>query len=239
VLILGIDTSSPATSLAILEFADGETPPQTRALFHQLHDHPPSDAAFPILEGMLREAQLEISQIDRFAVCVGPGSFTGLRIGLGMAKAFAWSLSRPVHGFDALHVIAARAQRAGLIGEDESANVLFTAMRGSAFTGRYRRCGAELQLQGELQHADHVAEALAKLNREEALIVRAGEELPEDAGAKPHRVDTETPTAVLVAEMAFAASRTDDPGLLDLVQPRYLKPFSIGKKANTRKDLAT
>lgn len=236
-LILGIDTSSIATSLALIEATADESTPRLRAEFAETHEHPPSDAVFPILNDLLREAEVRPEAIDHFAVCVGPGSFTGLRIGLGMAKALAWSLGRPVHGFDAVEVAAARAIRQGCLAPGDTADVLFTAMRGSAFRGRYRGGADGPDVQTPPQHHDTLEEALATRDDSEPLIVAAHEELPADVAGEVRRIEAHPSSALLVAELALRAARRGDPGGLDAVQPRYLKPFSIGRKAKTRKDL--
>jgi tRNA threonylcarbamoyladenosine biosynthesis protein TsaB len=59
------------------------------------------------VDDMLREAELEARDLDRIAVGTGPGSFTGLRMGLSTARALAFSLDLPVAGVSTLEALAA------------------------------------------------------------------------------------------------------------------------------------
>lgn len=55
-----------------------------------------SEVLVPLIDKVLSDASADISEMDFFACCVGPGSFTGIRIGLSTVRAFCQSLSRPV-----------------------------------------------------------------------------------------------------------------------------------------------
>ncbi|MEZ6195032.1 MAG: tRNA (adenosine(37)-N6)-threonylcarbamoyltransferase complex dimerization subunit type 1 TsaB [Planctomycetota bacterium] len=226
--ILGVDTSSPATSLALLE--DGEV----AAEYHVRHDHPPSDAVFGLLEGLLRPRGITVADCDAFAVCVGPGSFTGLRIGLGMAKTFAWALGRPIHGFDSVELLAARALRQGAVAEGETFDALFTALRGSVFAGTFEVSSGVAVRRGDLRYADDLAGELAVRDASRPLVALDGEALPPSLA--PRRLALDPSAAILAAELAAGAIAEGRPADLDAVQPTYLKPFSVGRPARTRSD---
>lgn len=61
------------------------------------------------LDAALAQADLELSAVDVFAVANGPGSFTGLRVGMATAKALAWACDRPIIGVPTLEAWATRA----------------------------------------------------------------------------------------------------------------------------------
>lgn len=63
----------------------------------------------PMVAEILADAGLSASDVDRVAVCTGPGSFTGLRVALAYARGFALPRKLPVIGISALHVLAAQA----------------------------------------------------------------------------------------------------------------------------------
>src|SRR5207248_821889 len=84
-----------------------------------------------MIEEALREAGVKLSEVDLFAVAEGPGSFTGLRIGLATVKAFAAHLNRRVAGVSTL---AAIAHASGADGEIVS---LLPAGRGEVFAQRF------------------------------------------------------------------------------------------------------
>jgi tRNA threonylcarbamoyladenosine biosynthesis protein TsaB len=64
----------------------------------------------PMVEEVMREAGLRFDEVDRIAVTIGPGTFTGLRIGLAMARGLALALDRPVIGVTTLETIASARQ---------------------------------------------------------------------------------------------------------------------------------
>ncbi|MGH7852761.1 MAG: tRNA (adenosine(37)-N6)-threonylcarbamoyltransferase complex dimerization subunit type 1 TsaB [Candidatus Binatia bacterium] len=108
--ILGIDTAIPTASVALLQ--DGEL------LAEKIH-HRPSGVGFqplgnhaevvlPLIKSLFEKAQITVQQLSGIAVSIGPGSFTGLRIGLATAKGIAYDSGLPLVGVSTLHANAAR-----------------------------------------------------------------------------------------------------------------------------------
>lgn len=87
--ILSIDTSCGAASAAIVDAASRE--PLAFRSEPMAHGH--AEALAPIVESVMREADDGFASIGAIAVAVGPGSFTGIRIGLAMARAMALTLN--------------------------------------------------------------------------------------------------------------------------------------------------
>lgn len=85
----------------------------------------------PLAAEVMAEAGVGFEAIDRVGVTVGPGSFTGLRVGLSFAKGLGLALDRPVVGIDSLEAIAASADRSG------PGLVLIDARRGQAYARRF------------------------------------------------------------------------------------------------------
>src|SRR5205814_6875055 len=98
VLILAFDT---ATSVATAALVRGETVlgERTTAAVRLLED----------VDGLLRDADVEPRGLDALAVGIGPGSFTGVRMGLAVARGLALSLGVPVAGVSTLAALAAGA----------------------------------------------------------------------------------------------------------------------------------
>jgi tRNA threonylcarbamoyladenosine biosynthesis protein TsaB len=119
--ILSIETATRAGSFAILKGA--------RVLSRRAGnpDGSHSSDLLHYVREMLYETGLSLDQIDLFAVSAGPGSFTGLRIGLATVKSFAATLSRPCVGVQTLHAIAFAA------GMSERTLALLPAGRGEVF----------------------------------------------------------------------------------------------------------
>ncbi|MDO8749482.1 MAG: tRNA (adenosine(37)-N6)-threonylcarbamoyltransferase complex dimerization subunit type 1 TsaB [Candidatus Omnitrophota bacterium] len=98
--ILAIDTSSKYFYLAIAEddkIKVNICPPSGRELSRMI---------IPLIERALKKARLSLKDIDCFACGLGPGSFTGLRVGLAVIKGFAFSLNKPVVGIISLDCLA-------------------------------------------------------------------------------------------------------------------------------------
>ena len=64
------------------------------------------DSILPTLDNILKSAGVKFSQIDGFAIALGPGSFTSLRVGLSTIKAFAMSTGKPVVGIPSMDIVA-------------------------------------------------------------------------------------------------------------------------------------
>ncbi len=103
--ILAFDCSMTGCSAAVLDgdrvLAHGEAPPQERSGRGQ------SEALMPLLNQVMGEAKLTWPQLELIGVTVGPGSFTGLRIGLAAARGFALALGIPIAGVTTAEALAA------------------------------------------------------------------------------------------------------------------------------------
>ena len=98
--ILALETSAKAVSVAVSEngriLAAGY---QDTGLTH-------SRTLMPIVEHILKNTDLKLSDMDAIAVAVGPGSFTGIRIGVSAAKGLAFSVDKPAVGVSTLAAMA-------------------------------------------------------------------------------------------------------------------------------------
>lgn len=101
--VLGIESAGSVGGVALL---DG-----TRLVAERIFDkgmiHGREIA--PSVEALCRETGIALHELDLVAVDVGPGSYTGLRVGLAAAKALAWALGRPVLGVPSLDALAEAA----------------------------------------------------------------------------------------------------------------------------------
>lgn len=98
--ILALETSAKSVSAAVVE--NGAvlcSAYQNTGLTH-------SRTLMPLVDGMLRAADLAVGDMDLVAVAQGPGSFTGLRIGVSAAKGLAWTLDLPCCGVSTLLAMA-------------------------------------------------------------------------------------------------------------------------------------
>jgi tRNA threonylcarbamoyladenosine biosynthesis protein TsaB len=103
-LVLSVDTTSPSGSIALLK---GTT------LVAEVNQDSPatfSERLLPAIRFLLESNELSIQDVGGFAVAVGPGSFTGIRIGLSTVKSFAYSSGRPVAPVSTLMALAKKIQ---------------------------------------------------------------------------------------------------------------------------------
>lgn len=98
--LLAIDTSSKAASVAVI--SDNELIGEYTIINNQNH----SIKLLPMIDQILDNLSLDISEINFFAVANGPGSFTGLRIGVATVNGLAQALNRPVIGVSILDGLA-------------------------------------------------------------------------------------------------------------------------------------
>jgi tRNA threonylcarbamoyladenosine biosynthesis protein TsaB len=102
-----------------------------------------TELLLPTIKKALRRLRLSLAEIDYFAVGLGPGSFTGLRIGLATIKGFSAALSKPVIGLPTLDLLADNALSAG--GKiicpviDAKRNLVFTALYEVGVKDKLRR----------------------------------------------------------------------------------------------------
>ncbi|MEU1803867.1 tRNA (adenosine(37)-N6)-threonylcarbamoyltransferase complex dimerization subunit type 1 TsaB [Streptomyces sp. NPDC019937] len=109
-LLLALDTATPAVTVALHDGA--EVLAETAEVDARRH----GELLLPAVHRTLRTAGVELGAVTRIVVGVGPGPYTGLRVGLVTAATFGAALNVPVHGLCTLDGIAYAAGRAGLTG---------------------------------------------------------------------------------------------------------------------------
>jgi tRNA threonylcarbamoyladenosine biosynthesis protein TsaB len=134
--ILAFDTATRATAVAlggpgdeVLEARD-DPPPGQR----------PNHAAklLPLCADLLGQAELAWAQLARLAVGIGPGTFTGLRIGVATARALAWASHVPLIGVSTLRSLALNASSVACWPETEAVVAVLDARRGEAFAAGWQ-----------------------------------------------------------------------------------------------------
>jgi tRNA threonylcarbamoyladenosine biosynthesis protein TsaB len=94
----------------------------------------------PSLEFLLRSLGLQVSQVDLFGVAVGPGLFTGIRIGLATLKGLNFAARKPMVGVNTLEALACKSAESGRI-----AVPMIDARKGEVYLGAYRLRGGVLE----------------------------------------------------------------------------------------------
>lgn len=124
--ILAIDTSNEVLGIALLneEHIIGEY------ITNMKKNH--SVRVMPAIEKLLSDCDRQTSDLDKIVVAQGPGSYTGVRIGVTIAKTMAWSLDIPLVAVSSLAVLAANGRYF-----DGYLSPFFDARRGRIYTGLY------------------------------------------------------------------------------------------------------
>lgn len=157
---LGIETANAPLSIAVVK--DGKVVAEMVQNIKLTH----SAGAMPASEEVLTRIGLKPSDLDAIAVSEGPGSYTGVRIGVTLAKTLAWTLQKPLVGISSLKILAANAALYnGLICP------IFDARRGNVYTAIYQ--GMALETIVEDYHT-HIDELLERLKALEAPILFVG-----------------------------------------------------------------
>ncbi|MFZ0090564.1 MAG: tRNA (adenosine(37)-N6)-threonylcarbamoyltransferase complex dimerization subunit type 1 TsaB [Solirubrobacteraceae bacterium] len=225
--ILGFDTATAATTVAVLD-TDAGTALERR------DDPPPGQRPrhttrlMGLVVAVMDAAGVDWEDIDRIAVGVGPGTFTGLRIGVATARALARARRIPLVGVSTLHTLARGAVPA--VGPDEDAVIaVIDARRGEVFVAGWPatdvRNAAARPLLGPLAvEPAALADAMLELGRSwlaagdgavgfRTALERSGARIPpEDSGS--HRVSA-------VELCRLAAGRR--PQAAEGVSPEYLR----------------
>jgi len=102
-LILAIDTALDACAVGVLDTNAGELIAQESQAMKRGH----AEALMPLLARVMRDAGVPFLALDRIAVTTGPGSFTGLRVGLSAARGLGLAANKPVVGLTTLSAYAA------------------------------------------------------------------------------------------------------------------------------------
>ena len=164
--LLAIDTAGSTGLVALAQRdADGSLAVLNSTL---LPGREFSTRLIPAVAEMLQENHLALADLDAFAVIQGPGSFTGLRVGLSAVKGMAEALDKPVIALSRLAVMAAAAVECA-----PDARLVYSVLdagRGEFYLGQYRHAGWEC-VSESLETAASLRQSLASVSRNRACIV--------------------------------------------------------------------
>lgn len=154
--VLAIDTSNYPLGIALIddEQVIGEY------ITNMKKNH--SVRVMPAIENLCRECDIKPADLEKIVVAEGPGSYTGVRIGVTIAKTLAWTLQIPLVGVSSIEVLAASVARyfPGYVAP------LFDARRGQVYTGLYRSQNGSLEnvIKDQLVLATDWAERLKEMS---------------------------------------------------------------------------
>lgn len=236
-MVLGLDTSSRLARASLVEHAQVVLERTVSALEASNSRRDSSmrsirtnhaETLLPLVERILREAGASLSRLSAIAVTIGPGSFTGLRVGLSTAKGLVYGSATPVFAVSTLEALAQGVTRwQGLVCPmmDARKRQIYTALYRAAHGVVHRItddrvCGLDSMLD-DLQSMPEecvlfVGEGITEYRKAIATV------LGERAGFRPDGTYPSTASAAaIIAERRMGRERPEE--LLSLA-PRYLRP---------------
>ena len=225
--ILAFDTTAKAVTAAICE--------DERLLssyFAELPGVHTTETLLPAIELMLKNANLTLDDMHLIAVSAGPGSFTGVRIGVATAKGLAFGRELPCAGVSSLEALATN-----LLDRDAYICAAMDARRNQLYYAIFKTEGGKLTrlCPDTADGADKAASAARELGINDIICVGDGAEIAASA-MKDAEIRTSFPTATLLRQNAYGTAicglnayregkAVDETELL----PIYLRDFGDGK----------
>ena len=198
-VLLAIDTSNRVLSVALLT--------EKGAVFSKAQEmeRGQGEALIPLIQQLLYDAQQNVKSITAIAVAVGPGSFTGVRIGLACAKAFGLALNVPVWGVTNLEAEA--------YGLSNSITVILDSKRGDYFVQHFK--DGKACDEPHIESSDELKKALPF-----TAVGDAAQNLADTIGCQTK--EPIEPVAVAVAKIALIRKNHPLPA-----QPLYLRQADV------------
>jgi tRNA threonylcarbamoyladenosine biosynthesis protein TsaB len=173
-LILAFDTCMAAVSVVV--WRDGAVLAAARVVMAQGQ----AEALMPLIEKTMTQAGVGYDQLDRIAVTVGPGSFTGVRVGLAAARGVGLAAGKPVIGVTTTEVLAAQVNKARVL-------VTIDTKRGDFYAQRFEDGKAIDEI------AVISADTLAGEDPAQMLVLRDGDGLLPDVAVLARLAATRAP----------------------------------------------
>ncbi|MBR1530138.1 MAG: tRNA (adenosine(37)-N6)-threonylcarbamoyltransferase complex dimerization subunit type 1 TsaB [Oscillospiraceae bacterium] len=233
--ILGLDTSGKTASAAILDTEKNILLGEHTVYTSRTH----SQVIMPMCKNLLAECNMTVKDVDCFAVAVGPGSYTGLRIGIAAVQGMAMVNHTPCKGVSTLAAMAAR------VGSDEHILSVMHARENLFYYGIYQRHhidsvrgGFHMQDMGTLAYTEEIAEKIKAYDK--MMIVGDGAELFMEQYQKIRKYPLWIvyPPAVLqlqsAAGVCMAAAYDGNFGSASDLTASYLQAVQIQKKKSDK-----
>jgi len=217
-LILGITTSTQQVGCAIGGHEG------VLASVHSSRGKRHAETLTPAIDFIARQARVDLSEISAVAIDVGPGLFTGLRVGVASAKAIAFALRVPMVGVVSLDLLAFAVRHS-----PRAIHAVLDARRGEVFTAPYRQVPGGVQRLAEpsVGTPEDLASDLVAAG-EECLLVGDGAIRHRELFEQVRRVDIGEhslayPSAGALVQLAHAKALREDFVNTWEVEPLYLR----------------
>jgi tRNA threonylcarbamoyladenosine biosynthesis protein TsaB len=187
-----------------------------------------SETILDMVDFLLGQHHLELAKIDCFAVVTGPGSFTGVRIGLATVKSFCQALDKPVVGISSLEALAHRFGQSGI-----PVAPMMDAGRQQIYGALFQMVGSSIQLRQEARVLAS-EEWLEGLPVGDCIIAGDGARLYRETilKLKPEARVLETDNRVVdqLGPLAYQRFQQGDTVTADQLEANYVRPPDVRKK---------
>ena len=228
--VFALDTSGENCSCCVLENA------KVIADFNISTGTTHSETLLPMIDEMFKFSHLSLEEMDVFSCSVGPGSFTGLRIGISTIKGFALSLNKPVIGVSTLDALAQNVSPF-----DGIVCSVLDAKNDNVYAGIYMCKSGILNRQGDYQTGT-IDELISTLQTSSENIIFVGDgsisfqdkfksSLKERAHFAPAHLTHQLSTSV--AKVAFDLALNGKVTTADSLMPMYLKKSQAEREAES------
>lgn len=189
-----------------------------------------AERLLPLIESVLHKADTTLAKIEAIAVSIGPGSFTGLRIGLSVAKGLAYSTAKPLVAVPTLEALALRVMQETEIKPGTPILAAIDARRDEVYCQLYSTRNGRLEAVWDVCDLT-VGEVRTRIGEQEVIVTgdaqnKIGEGWKNAAAtfADARFAGCSASTVALIGEREFRAGVRDDASTLE---PRYIKEFFL------------
>jgi tRNA threonylcarbamoyladenosine biosynthesis protein TsaB len=217
VIILGVETATAQVGCAI-GGVEG-----VLAAFNATRGRRHAETLTPAIQFVCQQARVEVQQISAVAVDIGPGLFTGLRVGIATAKAFAQALRVPMIGLSSLDLLAFPVRHSNRV-----IGAVIDARRGEVFTAFYRQVpgGVQRLTPPALVSPDDLASEIMARTDDHLLVgdgaLRYASILGDISGVELGTAGNAYPSAASLVELAHPRAIREQ-----FVQPWELEPLYL------------
>lgn len=215
--VLAVDTSTDSSGVVLWE--EGSCVVRLATEGPARH----AENLLPLIDRAFSTAGWTRGQLDLLACCIGPGSFTGVRVGLSTAKGIALALDRPIVGVGSLQAMASAARA----GAGAAVLALLEARQGEVFWAMYEGQGGLVEGPAHVK-IEEVGSVLRRAIRRSPLVVGVAAAGLDLCGARLLRsAPTDRPDAAEVARMAVDQFTRVGGDEVHALEPHYVRPPDI------------
>jgi len=228
VKILGIETATIVCGAAVV--VDGKVLSEAQIAEKNVH----AENIMRLIDEVLKQSHLSLNELDAVAVSIGPGSFTGLRIGLSVTKGLVYATGKPLVAVPTLRALAQRAVDAGVV-ETQYILPAIDARRDEVYCQLFRLNGTSIEPEWEERDLwlsrlfDEIGERSISVTGDAIHKIQAHQEAKKLRFVTGEFASCSAGTVAMVGEQMACMNMFVDAGT---VEPKYVKEFYSTFRSN-------